>query len=86
MKREVLMIGLGLIGGSIALGIRKEHDVKMVGFDINEEQVRMAISLGIVDERAESLEKAVSSADLIVLAVPVAASERLISEMNDFFI
>ena len=84
MKREVLMIGLGLIGGSIALGIRKEHDVKMVGFDINEEQVRMAISLGIVDERAESLKKAVSSADLIVLAVPVAASERLISEMNTF--
>ncbi|MDQ0205929.1 prephenate dehydrogenase [Alkalicoccobacillus murimartini] len=84
MKREVLIIGLGLIGGSIALGIRKEHDVRMVGFDINDEQMRMAVSLGIVDEKATSLREAVQSADLIVLSVPVAASERLLDEMKAF--
>ncbi|MGN7311227.1 prephenate dehydrogenase [Alkalicoccobacillus gibsonii] len=84
MKREVVVIGLGLIGGSIALGIRKEHDVKMIGFDINDDQVRMAVSLGIIDEKAHSLKTAVATADLIVLAVPVAASEKLLTDMLSF--
>ncbi|TSB46923.1 prephenate dehydrogenase [Alkalicoccobacillus porphyridii] len=84
MKKEVLIVGLGLIGGSIALGIRKEHDVRITGFDINEEQLRMAISLGVIDEKAGSLEDAVKNSDLIILAVPVAAAESLLESMKNY--
>lgn len=84
MKKEVLVIGLGLIGGSIALGIRKEHDVHIIGFDIHEDQARMALSLGIIDEKTKSLKQAVEKADLIVLAVPVAASEQLLAQIQDY--
>ena len=33
-KKRVLLIGVGLIGGSVALAIKKEHDVDIIGYDI----------------------------------------------------
>ena len=47
MKGRVFVIGLGLIGGSLALCIKKEHeDATIIGFDINSEQARLAKMLG----------------------------------------
>ncbi|MCM3713584.1 prephenate dehydrogenase [Halalkalibacter oceani] len=84
MKRTVFIVGLGLIGGSIALAIRKEHDVHIRGFDISQQQVKMALSLQVIDEVAPSLEEGVKNADLIIFATPVMKTEELIQELAGY--
>ncbi|GAE34565.1 prephenate dehydrogenase [Halalkalibacter akibai JCM 9157] len=84
MKRTVLIVGLGLIGGSIALAIRKEHNVHIRGFDISEEQMRMALSLKVIDEATPSIEEGVKAADLIIFATPVIKTEQLIQDLASY--
>ena len=81
MKRTVLIVGLGLIGGSIALSIREEHDALIRGFDISEEQLKMALSLEVIDEAVSSIEEGIKEADLIILATPVLKTEQLIGDL-----
>lgn len=84
MKRTVLIVGLGLIGGSIALSIRREHDVHVRGFDISEEQLKMALSLKVIDEAVSSIEKGVKEADLIIFATPVLRTEQLVLDLAQY--
>ncbi|ADC51147.1 prephenate dehydrogenase [Alkalihalophilus pseudofirmus OF4] len=84
MKRTAFIIGLGLIGGSIALAIRKEHDVRILGYDIHEEQLKMAQSLKVVDEACHSIEEGVKQADLIVFATPVSITTELLADLVHF--
>ncbi len=81
MKRTAFIIGLGLIGGSIALAIRAEHDVTVLGYDISQQQQKMALSLKVIDKAVDSIEDGVKQADLIVLATPVLKTEELIREL-----
>ncbi|WP_096200927.1 prephenate dehydrogenase [Bacillus sp. FJAT-45350] len=83
-KRKVFFIGLGLIGGSIALAIKREHDVVISGYDIDEHQVKMALSLKVVDEVADSIKDGVMDADLIILATPVTKTEQLLERLMTF--
>ncbi|WP_100407221.1 prephenate dehydrogenase [Bacillus solitudinis] len=84
MKRTAFIIGLGLIGGSIALAIKREHDVTIRGYDIQVEQVKIAQSLKVIDEVAVSIEEGVRDADLIILATPVTKTEQLLYEISTF--
>ncbi|RYF85709.1 MAG: prephenate dehydrogenase/arogenate dehydrogenase family protein, partial [Chitinophagaceae bacterium] len=69
----VVVVGIGLIGGSMALALRdKGLASKLIGVDSNAEHTKQAVELGLVDEVA-SLDDAVAQADLIVLATPVNA-------------
>lgn len=84
-SRKVFVIGLGLIGGSIALTIKKEHVNTIVyGFDIKDDQLKMAKSLGVIDELVETIEEGVVNADLIVLATPVTKTEELIGQIAQY--
>jgi len=68
---NVCVIGLGLLGGSFSLALKKEReDVNIMGVDINQENGRKAVKIGIADSIV-SFEQGVSSSDLIVLATPV---------------
>ncbi|MEH7157288.1 prephenate dehydrogenase [Neobacillus drentensis] len=79
MKGRVFVIGLGLIGGSLALCIKKEHeDVTIVGFDINSEQARLAKMLGVIDEIAGDIYSGAIDADLIIISAPVNETEDII--------
>ncbi|KHF40328.1 prephenate dehydrogenase [Halalkalibacter okhensis] len=84
MKRTVFVVGLGLIGGSIALAIRKEHDVHIRGYDISGEQLKVALSLKVIDEATPSLREGVDGADLIIFATPVLKTEQLVQEIAQF--
>lgn len=82
LKRKVFIVGLGLIGGSIALAIKKEHpNSYVIGFDIKEDQLKMAKSLGVIDEYVEDMQAGAVDSDLIVLAAPVTKTEQLIDEL-----
>ena len=79
MKGRVFVIGLGLIGGSLALCIKNEHeDVTIVGFDINSEQARLAKMLGVIDEIATDIHSGAIDADLIIISAPVNKTEEII--------
>ncbi|MFA8438010.1 prephenate dehydrogenase [Pueribacillus sp. YX66] len=79
--RRVLIIGLGLIGGSIALAIKKNHDATIIGYDVNHVQAKLAKSLNIIDEAIFSLEDGVKDASLIIIAIPVIQTENIMDEL-----
>ncbi|MEM7666035.1 MAG: prephenate/arogenate dehydrogenase family protein [Pseudomonadota bacterium] len=72
--RNVAIIGLGLLGGSIGLAIR-EHapDLATTGFDRDETVRAKAAERGLVGTVSETIDEAVADADLVVLCVPMGA-------------
>jgi prephenate dehydrogenase len=79
----VTIIGIGLIGGSMALSLREKGFAdKLIGVDANPEHASRALEIGLVDEIME-LETAVRSSDLVVLSIPVNATENLLPKILD---
>lgn len=75
---RLAVVGIGLMGGSIALSLKKKGFVShVIGVDQNIEHQKQALQLGIVDE-IMSLEDAVTSSDIIALATPVNVAESLL--------
>jgi len=68
---KLTVIGLGLIGGSMAIDLRKAgFTSEITGVDSNPENAKEALRLGIID-RIETLESAVPKADMVIIAIPV---------------
>jgi len=66
------VIGLGLIGGSLARALRSSGAAgRITAFDTDARQRRLGIELGVVDAAPESAAAAVAGADVVVLSVPV---------------
>lgn len=79
---RVAIIGLGLIGGSVAAALQKrkltEH---IVAYDPLKESLDTALQSGMIDSAATSITKAVSGADLVLIAVPVLTIETILREI-----
>jgi prephenate dehydrogenase len=70
------VIGCGLMGGSFALALKRAGLVKrVVGYSKSPSTVEKARRMGVIDEGAESALLAVSGSDIVLIAVPVSASE-----------
>jgi len=83
MKKNFAIVGVGLIGGSLALKCRKNGLAnKIVGVDNNQEHGLKAMELGLVDEMM-TLDEAIQVADVIVLAVPVGVLSALLPYVLD---
>src|ERR1035437_4043054 len=68
---KLAVIGLGLIGGSMAKDLRRtKFATEIIGVDNNPLNAKLALELGIAD-RIENLDIAVKEADIVVLAIPV---------------
>jgi prephenate dehydrogenase len=79
----VTIIGVGLIGGSLAIALKEKGlATRVFGVDNNEQHGAKALELGLVDEMLP-LEKAVPQSNLIVIAVPVDAAEQLLPGLLD---
>jgi len=79
---KLALIGCGLIGGSFALGLKKQQCVAhVVGFSASESSKDKALALGVIDSKASSLALAVEGADLVLVASPVNAIEGCLKEM-----
>ncbi|WP_028842299.1 prephenate dehydrogenase [Thermodesulfovibrio yellowstonii] len=80
----VSILGVGLIGGSLALALKEKKLVnKIIGYGRNEQRLKEALKLGIIDSYTTSFKKA-SQAELIVLATPAGIFEKIIIEMLDY--
>ena len=81
--RRIALIGLGLIGSSLAHAIRRSGGgAAVVGYDRSEDVRRRAAGLGFCDEIAASAAAAVTGADLVLLCVPVGAMEAVGREIG----
>ena len=68
---KTTIIGLGLIGGSLARDLRKSKFVtELIGIDANETHAKQALEIGLVD-RIEPLEEGVKNTDMVIIAIPV---------------
>ncbi|KQW36066.1 prephenate dehydrogenase/arogenate dehydrogenase family protein [Rhizobacter sp. Root404] len=76
MFNQLGVIGCGLMGGSFALALKRAGLVKrVVGYSKSPSTTEKAKRLGIIDTIAESALLAVSGSDIVLIAVPVAATE-----------
>lgn len=65
----ICIIGLGLIGGSMAYALRGFHGARIVGVDVNKASVGAALKAGAIDEAYDDPAQAVREADLVILCV-----------------
>ncbi len=78
---KVGIIGLGLIGGSIAIGLKKCGFASTVhGIDFNPEHAQKALELGLTDTISD-LETAIRNSDIIVVATPVDTLPTLVMQV-----
>ncbi len=79
---RLVVVGLGLIGGSFAKGLREKGLFgEVVGFDLDPRSRRLAVEQGVVDRCETDLAAACRAADVIQLAVPILAMEKLLAEL-----
>ena len=78
--KNIYIIGIGLIGGSMALDIKKYYPEYVIhGIDANDSHLNEAKELGIIDNKS-SLED-LENADLVIVSIPVDACIKLIDEV-----
>ncbi len=76
MFNQLGVIGCGLMGGSFALALRRAGWVKrVVGYSKSPQTTERARKMGVIDVAAESALLAVSGSDIVVMAIPVSATE-----------
>jgi prephenate dehydrogenase len=88
MAQQVTIIGLGLIGGSIGLALKRwsrenQDALHLVGFDQDMQRQNVAKRMGVVDNAEWSLSKAVASANIVIVATPVQAMREVFSDIAE---
>ncbi len=82
MFERVGLIGCGLMGGSFALALRRRGLVKHIAaYSATTATLECALQMGVIDEAAASARSAANGADLVLLCVPVAASQRCFADI-----
>jgi prephenate dehydrogenase len=80
--QKVAVVGLGLIGGSLARAIRQsDFAERVVGYDQSEDIAVLAEELGVIDGHEASLEHALNRANLVVIATPTLVAEKLLEDI-----
>ncbi|MGI2327061.1 prephenate dehydrogenase [Planococcus sp. YIM B11945] len=80
MKAHVLVVGLGLIGGSLAKSLQRHNEVHIAGYDADPLTSRKAFKMGVIHSAPPTLEVAVRDADIIIFATPVGATLKLMEQ------
>lgn len=81
---QISIIGVGLMGGSVAKALRKKRLAKkIVGFFRKEGKRKQALASGIVDEGFLSLKQAVKNSELIILALPIGEIIRCMAKLKN---
>jgi len=84
MIKRLAVIGVGLIGGSLSLALKEAQAVtEVVGYSRTESVRQEALELGVIDSAATSVAEAVKDADMIFLAVPMAAMGSVLTELAE---
>ena len=81
--KKIVIFGVGLIGGSIALALKKAGSTaQIIGVGRSTESLQTALDLGVIDAASTNVAQAVSDADLILIATPVAQTPVILSAIK----
>jgi prephenate dehydrogenase len=81
MHPKTGIIGLGLIGGSLALSLReKEFSNAITGYDVNPFHATQALELGLID-KLQTIDEICNNCEFIILAIPVNQARKLLPEL-----
>lgn len=81
---RVAIIGLGLIGGSLARALRRASlCASITGYGRREAALQQAVEHGVIDHYSLEVPEAVDGADVVVLATPLSTTENLMRAMNE---
>ncbi|MCT2537380.1 prephenate dehydrogenase [Aquibacillus koreensis] len=83
MKQTVLIAGLGLIGGSLAINIQQNTNHHVIGYDVSKKTLEFSLMNGIIDEASNDFESAIVQADFCILAAPVSKAVELVERIKD---
>jgi len=82
-RKRITIVGVGLIGGSLALQLHeKKISSKLIGVETNEFHAQKALELELVDEIL-SLDEAILDSDVVILAIPVDSMVTLLPQVLD---
>lgn len=85
MIRKLAIIGVGLIGGSLARALRAAGEVeRVVGCGRGEANLKRGVELGVIDSYTHDVGEAVSGADMVFVAVPLGAMRGVFADMNGY--
>lgn len=83
MIKKLVIFGVGLIGGSLALALRQaNYCQQIVGCSRNAEHLQKAVDLGVIDSFTLDPQDAVRDADMVLLAVPMGAMGKLLQQIK----
>jgi prephenate dehydrogenase len=81
---RLVVIGVGLIGGSVAAALRRAGKVRrVIGVGRGHANIARALELGVIDDAAEDIAAAVKGADAVLIAVPVQQNQRVLGALAD---
>ncbi len=81
---RLCIIGVGLIGGSLALALKEAGEVgSVIGVGRSAANLDEALRLGVIDEASHDAASAVEGADVVVLAVPVGTTRQVSEQIRD---
>ncbi|MGM0365472.1 MAG: prephenate dehydrogenase/arogenate dehydrogenase family protein [Actinomycetota bacterium] len=82
--KHISVIGLGLIGGSLALSLKNlNNNFNIIGYDASLDSMNIAKYRKIIDEVAQDIKSAVKEADLIIIATPVREIVKVAGQIKD---
>lgn len=85
--QQITIVGLGLIGGSIGLALKRwsaenGDALKIIGFDTNIDHQQIAKKINAVDDTEWSLPNAIEDADVVIVATPVGAMKQVFEDIG----
>ena len=84
-KKTALVVGLGLIGGSVAMALRGFENYRVVGTDCSSQTRSYAVAHGVCDEVAERVEDVLGQADVVLFAMRPHGIAQQIEAFQDSF-
>jgi len=81
---NVLVLGLGLIGGSLAAALRRTKKHQLWGYDLDAASMQQAQDQGVIDHQVSNLVATIGKMDVVVLAVPVIAMENVLAQVGPY--
>lgn len=82
--KKIAIIGVGLIGGSLGLALRRRKKYKIIGIGRNLERLRYAKKCGAIDEISVDFGDGVRNADIVVFATPVSTYSKIAEKVKPF--
>jgi prephenate dehydrogenase len=81
--KKLVIFGVGLIGGSVALALKKQANAPLcVGIGRNRGNLDQALALGIIDTAETDIGLALADADMVLIATPVAQTENILQSIQ----